>query len=165
LLRNRRFGISPVVATIVLIAIAVAVSLAVAFWAGGLTGVFTRFEKIEALRCDVVLDSSGGSRDYRVIFLWKNAGTADTTIVDILLNDRPVKVFWPSAEVYLNGEVWVSGSDSSFRGVSFPSGSVVNIEILFPSNGSTSAFSPGQTIEVKVVTAYGVYYVKNLVVP
>jgi len=50
LLRNRKFcGISPVMATVILIAIAVTLSLAIAFWAGGLTGTFTKFERIESL--------------------------------------------------------------------------------------------------------------------
>lgn len=163
LLNDRLFAVSPVVATIILIAIAVTVSLAVAFWAAALTGAFTRFEKIESIRCEAYFDS--GSREYRVVFLWKNSGTADTTIVDVLLNDKPVKVFWPSAEVYLNGEPWVGGSDSGFREISFPSGGAVDLLIVFPADDGHNAFSSGQTIEVKVVTAYGVYYVKNLVVP
>jgi len=40
-------GISPVVATVILVAIAIVIAIAVAFWATGLVGIFTRFEKIE----------------------------------------------------------------------------------------------------------------------
>jgi hypothetical protein len=40
-------GISPVVATVILVAVAIVIAIAVAFWASGLVGVFTRFEKIE----------------------------------------------------------------------------------------------------------------------
>ncbi|MEM3545257.1 MAG: archaellin/type IV pilin N-terminal domain-containing protein, partial [Nitrososphaerota archaeon] len=40
-------GISPVVATVILVAVAIVIAIAVAFWASGLVGIFTRFEKIE----------------------------------------------------------------------------------------------------------------------
>ncbi|MEM2038847.1 MAG: archaellin/type IV pilin N-terminal domain-containing protein, partial [Nitrososphaerota archaeon] len=44
---RRRAGISPVVATVILVAVAIVIAIAVAFWASGLVGIFTRFEKIE----------------------------------------------------------------------------------------------------------------------
>jgi flagellin-like protein len=46
ILKNR-YAISPVIATIIIVAVTIAVAIAVAFWMGGLTGVFTRFEKLE----------------------------------------------------------------------------------------------------------------------
>jgi len=44
---RKNSGISPVVATVILVAVAIVIAIAVAFWASGLVGVFTRFEKIE----------------------------------------------------------------------------------------------------------------------
>ena len=44
---RKNSGISPVVATVILVAVAIVIAIAVAFWASGLVGVFTRFEKLE----------------------------------------------------------------------------------------------------------------------
>jgi FlaG/FlaF family flagellin (archaellin) len=45
-LRDRR-GVSPVIATIIIVSIAIVMSLAVAYWMLGLGGAFTRYEKLE----------------------------------------------------------------------------------------------------------------------
>ncbi|MBC7091949.1 MAG: hypothetical protein H5T50_08620 [Nitrososphaeria archaeon] len=96
--------------------------------------------------------------------MWKNVGTADTTIIDIILNEKPLKTFWPSSEVYLDGVPWVSGSDPSFKEIPFPSGSTLDLVITFPSDTS-SPFVSGQTVEVKVVTSHGVFYVTIFNIP
>lgn len=168
-MKDRKFfGISPVMATVILIAIAVTVSLAIAFWAAGLTGAFTRFERIESITSYVVIgyriQGSTPVKYYNVTFLWKNVGTADTTIIDIILNEKPLKTFWPSSEVYLDGVLWVSGSDPSFKEIPFPSGSTLDLVITFPSNTSPP-FVSGQTVEVKVVTSHGVFYVTIFNIP
>jgi len=45
--RDNRKAISPVISTIIIVAVAIAISIAVAFWLGGITSIFTRFEKLE----------------------------------------------------------------------------------------------------------------------
>ena len=78
-------GISPVVATVILVAIAIVIAIAVAFWASGLVGVFTRFEKIE------ITAAYAGSTDsgYQVVIDVRNSGSADETIDDIYDNGKP----------------------------------------------------------------------------
>jgi flagellin-like protein len=44
--RSRR-AVSPVIATVILVAIAITVAVAVAYWMGGIAGQYTRFEQIE----------------------------------------------------------------------------------------------------------------------
>ena len=44
--RSRR-AVSPVIATVILVAIAITVSVAVAYWMGGIAGTFTTFEQVE----------------------------------------------------------------------------------------------------------------------
>lgn len=169
--KNKKFfGVSPVLATVILIAIAVTVSLAVAFWAAGLTGSYTGLEEIKSLSSYVVVGYriSGPSsiKYYNVTFIWKNAGTVDTTIIDIHLNGKSLKHFWPSAEVYVNNNLWVSSSDASFKEISFPSGSKLDLVIVFLfDQTSGSPFTSGQTIEVEAVTSRGVYYVTLFNIP
>ncbi|MEM0456415.1 MAG: archaellin/type IV pilin N-terminal domain-containing protein [Nitrososphaerota archaeon] len=77
-------GISPVMATVILVAIAIVIAIAVAFWATGLVGVFTRFEKIEIIAA--VYDTDGGD----VELLVRNTGSSPATIDAVYVNGRPV---------------------------------------------------------------------------
>jgi len=79
--RSSSLGISPVVATVILVAIAIVIAIAVAFWASGLVGIFTRFEKIEIV--SAYADSSG------VHILAKNTGSSDAVIDMIFVNGKP----------------------------------------------------------------------------
>ncbi|RLF08230.1 MAG: hypothetical protein DRJ64_01405, partial [Thermoprotei archaeon] len=40
-------GISPVIATVIIVAVAIAISIAVAFWMTGIVGLFTGFEQVQ----------------------------------------------------------------------------------------------------------------------
>ncbi|MEM2927278.1 MAG: archaellin/type IV pilin N-terminal domain-containing protein, partial [Candidatus Bathyarchaeia archaeon] len=46
MLKSRK-AVSPVIATIIIVAIAISIAIAVAYWMVGITGAFTRFEKLE----------------------------------------------------------------------------------------------------------------------
>ncbi|MEN3048393.1 MAG: archaellin/type IV pilin N-terminal domain-containing protein [Candidatus Caldarchaeales archaeon] len=76
-------AISPVVATVILVAVAIVIAIAVAFWASGLVGVFTRFEKLEVVSA-VMLDLD----TFRVRL--RNTGSADTSIIQVVVQGRAV---------------------------------------------------------------------------
>jgi len=56
--RRKDRAVSPVIATIILVAIAIVMAIAVAYWALGLGGTFTRYEKIEIMSMYAVSDDS-----------------------------------------------------------------------------------------------------------
>jgi len=76
-----RSGISPVMATVILVAIAIVIAIAVAFWATGLVGVFTRFEKIE------VISAIMTDEDTFTVTV-KNTGSADAAIDQVIINGK-----------------------------------------------------------------------------
>jgi flagellin-like protein len=78
---RKKSGISPVVATVILVAVAIVIAIAVAFWASGLVGVFTRFEKIE-----IVSAYWDGSQ---VVVIAKNSGSSPAVIDAIFVNGLP----------------------------------------------------------------------------
>jgi len=84
-MRRSSSGISPVVATVILVAIAIVIAIAVAFWASGLVGIFTRFEKIEITAAYV--DDEGN-----VVLEFKNTGSAQAVIDKVLINGRPYDI-------------------------------------------------------------------------
>jgi archaeal type IV pilus assembly protein PilA len=74
-------GISPVVATVILVAVAIVIAIAVAFWASGLVGVFTRFEKIEI--------QAAYWDGENVVILARNTGSSIAVVDMILANGAP----------------------------------------------------------------------------
>ena len=77
-----RLGISPVVATVILVAVAIVIAIAVAFWASGLVGIFTRFEKLE-------ITSAYSDAQGNVYLIVKNTGSSETVIDAIFINGKP----------------------------------------------------------------------------
>ena len=83
LMDRRKSGISPVVATVILVAVAIVIAIAVAFWASGLVGVFTRFEKIE------IQSAYWDGAANRVIVIAKNTGSSPAVVDMIIVNGVP----------------------------------------------------------------------------
>ena len=86
--RRKNSGISPVVATVILVAVAIVIAIAVAFWASGLVGVFTRFEKIEIVSAYPVDTNNDGALD-AVRVTARNTGSSDAAVDMIFVNGRP----------------------------------------------------------------------------
>jgi len=139
---KKRKGISPVIATVILIAVAVAIAIAVAFWAAGLTGAFTRFEKLE-------ISSAYANSATSIVLNVQNTGSSDATIVDIFINGKPESSFVPA------------GTAAPVPPISLTSGSKQTITITIAAPGLTS----GVTYDFKVHTAAGNDYPKAVVIP
>ncbi|MEM4733238.1 MAG: archaellin/type IV pilin N-terminal domain-containing protein, partial [Candidatus Bathyarchaeia archaeon] len=79
-------AVSPVIATIIIVAIAIVMSIAVAYWMLGLGGAFTRYEKIEiqsayATKTSMDIDQGQELEDvFNVTARLKNTGSADATL-------------------------------------------------------------------------------------
>ena len=79
ILKNKK-ALSPVVASIILIAVTVAVSLAVAIWMGALTTGFMATEQLSFIDCQYANNLS------HVNITLKNTGSGSLTISKILIN-------------------------------------------------------------------------------
>jgi flagellin-like protein len=75
---RKNSGISPVVATVILVAVAIVIAIAVAFWASGLVGVFTRFEKLEIVSAIMTAEN-----EFTVVI--RNTGSADSAIIQVVV--------------------------------------------------------------------------------
>jgi hypothetical protein len=83
MMTRRKAGISPVVATVILVAVAIVIAIAVAFWASGLVGVFTRFEKLEIVSAIMTNEETFTVRI-------RNTGSADSAIVQVVVQGRGI---------------------------------------------------------------------------
>jgi len=144
LLRDKR-GISPVVATVILVAVTIVVAVAVAYWMGGIAALYTRFEKIEI--SSAYASYSSGSGNWTVTLNLKNSGSADATIQFVLINGKPISEFLPNAKV------------SSTLPLPIATGQSGTVTLQLKKDGS---FTSGTTIEIKLHSASGQDYPKTL---
>lgn len=80
-----RKALSPVVAAIILIAVTVAVSIAVAAWMGALTFTFMKTEELKVT--NIVWVAGPAGYQYQAIISVKNSGTATLTVNQVKVND------------------------------------------------------------------------------
>ena len=141
-MNRNKSGISPVMATVILVAIAIVIAIAVAFWASGLVGVFTRFEKLEITSAYYV---SGQGVKLTV----KNTGSADASIDNIFVNGRPC-----DTGCGVNVPIPLSvGSDAT-------------ITVGNPPSGVTGGqWKSGVTYEIAIHTASGKTYPVSVLIP
>jgi len=148
-MRRSSSGISPVVATVILVAIAIVIAIAVAFWASGLVGVFTRFEKLE------VTSAYYSSTDKKVVLRVRNTGSADASIDDIYVNGIPCA-----------GECGITPSLDPNNPYSMPVGAEAEITIEKPPTDVTGGnWQSGVTYEILVHTSAGKSYPISVLIP
>ena len=73
---------SPVIATVILVAVAITVSVAVAYWMGGIAGQYTKFEKVE-IQSAVCINNG---TLWTITMKLKNTGTETSTLISAFVN-------------------------------------------------------------------------------
>jgi flagellin-like protein len=155
--RDNRKAISPVISTIIIVAVAIAISIAVAFWLGGITSIFTRFEKLEITTAYAVKANSGWTITLEV----KNTGTTDTTITDVLINGIPYSSYDTNVlTVNINNTGFSTSS-----GFSLKTGKSTTVVITIPTQAGSYTFAAGQAVTVTIHTAGGQDYPKTVTLP
>jgi len=143
-------AVSPVIATIIIVAIAITMSIAVAYWLLGLGGSFTKFEKVEFTTAFVTGDQATG---YTINMALKNTGSAAATIdqPSILYNGKPANVTGGAGTII-----------TTFVPLTLnPGVSSTTATIALPIAGYTS----GMTVEVTIHTTGGKDYPKVITLP
>ena len=79
-----RKAVSPVIATVILVAVAITVSVGVSYWMGGISSQYTQFEKVEIQTAICTLDAFS---NWVVTIDLKNTGSAPATITHLFVNN------------------------------------------------------------------------------
>jgi archaeal type IV pilus assembly protein PilA len=134
LLKSRK-ALSPVVASIILIAVTVAVSIAVAAWMGALTFTFTNTEQIQ------ITSMTFGTN--WIALIANNTGTTPVTINAVYLNNAatPITTF---------------AAGQSPGNIAANAGAVINM---------TTTVTNGYNYQVKLVSAKGNSFLYSAVAP
>jgi len=112
-----RKALSPVVAAIILIAVTVAVSIAVAAWMGALTFTFMKTEELKIT--NMTFAGTSGVANNTISLSVRNSGTSKVTVTEVKVNDV-VKTFSGTAAydagatgtitVYMGSGYWTTGN-------------------------------------------------------
>ena len=145
IIRNRK-ALSPVIATVILVSVTIVVAVAVAYWMGGIAGLYTRFEKMEITSCYAVKDANG---NYNVTVQLRNSGSADSTIDYVLINGKPVSEYQG---------ITVRDSENDTLPLAIPLGQSGTVYIDI----NKGVFQPGTTLDLKFHSAAGKEYPQML---
>ena len=158
-----RKAVSPVIATVILVSVTIVVAVAVAYWMGGIAGIYTRFEKVEIESCSTEKEPTTYTGWFVITIRLKNTGSADATVTNVYING---KILADYGDAYVDKEVCtgdpiVCGYQALGEGLTIAAGDAGNLRVYIP----TSEISSGTTIEIKLHTAAGMDYPKLETLP
>ncbi|MEM0050066.1 MAG: archaellin/type IV pilin N-terminal domain-containing protein [Candidatus Bathyarchaeia archaeon] len=155
-MRRDKRAISPVIATIIIVAVAIVMSIAVAYWMMGLATTFTKYEKLEFTSAYVIPENG----NYTIRITLKNTGTSPATITMFLLNGIPYNEI--NVTIKINEEEF-----NSTTGVTINPGNGKDFKITFPKGTETPMgnLTSGVSLEIVVQTAAGNQYPKHVKLP
>jgi len=159
-IRSRK-AVSPVIATVILVAVAITVAVAVAYWMGGISGQYTKFEKVEISTAYATKEASG----WVITLDVKNSGTADSTITTVFINDRPINktVACYGLSTFPSGNQGErTGTSISLTGTTLDSGASLTVLVWIYNDGTDGyvSLSSGTTVNIKLHSAGGMDYIR-----
>lgn len=154
-------GISITLATIIVLAVVITITLAFSYWVGGLTQVFLGFERVEVSHVEVVYDPDGWpgcSEDgWNISIGLVNKGVWDSTFTGILINGKPIDVY--SGSIILidpQGSCYTSSKRLSIR---LKAGTSMTLTVWVEAGG----FKHGQIVSITFQTARGGSFQRDVI--
>ncbi|MEM2149981.1 MAG: archaellin/type IV pilin N-terminal domain-containing protein [Candidatus Bathyarchaeia archaeon] len=174
-------AVSPVIATIIIVAVAIVMSIAVAYWMLGLATTFTRYEKLEfvsayAVKGKYLNETSKFVPVFNITITVKNTGSSPATVTKFLLNGIPDDVINTTSAKLLNYSrimcgliVLYDGNKFNFTKttVTINPGETQTFKIIIADGAKVGngIVTSGISLEIVVQTAAGNQYPKTIVLP
>ena len=143
---------SPVIATVILVAVAITVAVAVAYWMGGIAGQYTKFEKVEIQ--SAVCTNNGTF--WTIEMKMKNTGTAAATLISAFINEVEVDNYDETGEV---SGAWATNINTTVATV-VTSGQSVTVFFWMDSARPLTTLTSGTTVNFKIHSSGGMDYIK-----
>jgi len=154
---NDRRGVSPVITTVIIVAVGITIAIAVALWMTGLVGAFMGYEKVEIRSAFPEPDTD----EWTVHITYLNTGSSAAKIDNVFINNVPYDSWGASLS-------WDDGANS---GTDLPApaniGTQVSLDITIPMNAEygNQKLVSGVTIEIKLHSTGGKEYFTSVVLP
>jgi len=157
MLKNRK-AISPVIATVILVAVAITVAVAVSYWMGGITSQYTKFEKVEIQSAQCVKDNS--TYFWTITLTLKNSGSATATLNNVYVNDK-LATYAAAEPVHTAAVITLTADVGPANEKTIQSGRSDTVTIYLGSGWPVgAALTSGTTIDIKIHSAGGMDYIK-----
>jgi flagellin-like protein len=149
---NRK-AISPVIATVILVAVAITIAVAVSYWMSGIASSYTKFEKVEVQTASCILDNNG---NWNITVTLKNSGSAAATMMGVFINDVEVSSY--GATIPANEATTITTDLTTATAWTLASGQSDSFNVWIGEN--YASLSSGTTINLKIHSAGGMDYIK-----
>jgi len=151
LLKDRR-GISPVITTVIIVAVGITIAIAVALWMTGLVGAFMGYERIEIRSAYPAPETTGG---WKIYITFNNTGSSPTKIDNIFVNNIPISDWNPPIDC-----------DKKFPiPVDVGKGEKVTLTIKQDTSAPGISLTSGVTVQIKLHSTGGKEYFTSVVLP
>ncbi|MGC8831630.1 MAG: DUF4352 domain-containing protein [Thermoproteota archaeon] len=161
ILKDRR-GISPVITTVIIVAVGITIAIAVALWMTGLVGAFMGYEKIEIRSAYVDVAAGGG---WTVYIRYKNTGSTPTKIDNVFLNNVPFDSWNPEVNVAGNNGPLNPDDSTTFPSADVGSDGTLTIDISPDAATGSQTLTSGVTVSIKIHSTGGKEYFTSVVLP
>ena len=150
MLRKRR-AVSPVIATVVLVAVTITVAVAVSYWMSGITGQYTQFEKVEIQNAICSPETDG----WAIVIKLKNSGTKTATLTDVFVNN-----VLADPGTYVPGAYGIVASLDTLNPLPIKSGDSGTVTVHIKADDDYVTLSAGTTVNIKIHSAGGMDYIR-----
>jgi len=157
---SKRRAVSPVIATVIIVAVTITVAVAVSYWMSGIASQYTSFEKVEIQTAICTYDKTLSY--WKIVIDLKNSGTKAATLSNVFVND--IETEYNSTAPIATGEDAITaqldrGADPAVP-LHIESG-VTDYVTVWISPGTTNVLlSAGTTINIKIHSASGMDYIR-----
>lgn len=175
-----RRATSPAMVTVLLAVVAVTLTVAVAYWMSGVSGQFTKFEKLELTYASCESATSFWDANpypcWNITLYFRNTGTIDSSIIACRVNNKAIDEYGYETQVFTGDNIRIY--DSSFTQINFAgvplyepvsyvvkpgdSGLLVVTIRKDPASASDYSFSSGIALSLELRTSAGKVYMKMI---
>lgn len=155
-------AVSTVIATVILVACAITVTVAAVYWMSGISGQHTKFEKVEI---STAFSAKVPGSGWLITLNCKNAGTTDSSLAVVFINERPLNSSAYGRSGFPSGLDDRVYTDIDVGGTTLASGQSAIVQIWIWNDGTDgfAALSSGTTVSVKLHSAGGMDYIRLVV--
>jgi flagellin-like protein len=156
----KRKAVSPVIATVVLVAVAITIAVAVSYWMSGISSQYTQFEKVELTSAYCESTNNTTTDFWNITLDFRNTGTTEATIIAAQVNGKAIEDYGDGSviEAYDADGAYLDFANEATYTVT--PGSRGSLMIGITKGAAGYDFSSGTTVEVSIRSGAGNTYMK-----
>ena len=141
-------GVSPVIATVILVAMAITIAVAASYWMGGISSQYAKYESVDIISGYCI--QTGGN--WTISFILKNSGTSTASLLSVFINEVEVDAYNTTA---VAGQ-WTT---DMVNPLTIASGESVSVNVYVSSSKAGISLSSGTSVNIMFHSSAGMDYI------